>query len=374
MKRIAHVLPFPAVGGTEHATLRIARAVDSSRFTSIAWHVPEATAVRALFTGGGVPCTVYHPAVPSYRQAAQYLTAALRIARELKRQRVDLVHCADLLAAHHAGLAGWLARIPVLCHVRNRFDVLSGRDCSFLWPVRRFVFVSRNTWRQFACNVAPSRGLVVYDGIDVSPIAGDTDESDDVRRELGVPGDAPLVGMIARVAPQKDYPTLAKAAARVLAEEPRARFVVVGDHSSEANREHYTLVRTILNECGVGQAFVFTGQRNDVARLLRAFDVFVLSTHWEGLPLVILEAMSEGKPVVATDVDGIPEVVTHGETGLLFPHEDHRQLAAHLLSLLREPAEARRLGQAGQQLVQSRFTTEQFARSMNDVYSRLLGV
>ena len=98
-----------------------------------------------------------------------YLRASLAIAREFRRQRVDLVHCADLLAAHHAGLAGWLARVPVLCHIRNRFDAMSRRDCSFLWPVQRFVFVSRNTWRHFACRVAPSRGAVVYDGIDVLP-------------------------------------------------------------------------------------------------------------------------------------------------------------------------------------------------------------
>ena len=149
---------------------------------------------------------------------------------------------------------------------------------------------------------------------------------------------------------------------------------MAGDYSADANREHYARVRTTLEECGVSKAFVFTGQRQDVTRLLRAIDVFVLSTHWEGLPLVILEAMSQGKPVVATDVDGIPEVVTHGETGLLFPHEDDRQLAAHVLSLLRDAVGAERLGEAGRRLVQTRFTTEQFAMSMNDVYSRLLGV
>jgi glycosyltransferase involved in cell wall biosynthesis len=365
-------LPYPAVGGTEHATLRIAQAVDATRFTSIAFCLPEADAVNALFTSAGVPCTVYEPAVPSYRGGIGYVRDSLRIARQLKRQRVDLVHCADLLAAWHASLAGWLAQIPVLCHIRNRFDAISGRDCSFLWPVRRFVFVSQNTWRHFACRVATPRGEVVYDGLDVFPITGGERDAAQVRRELAIPADAPLVGMIARIAPQKDYPTLAKAAARVLAEEPRTRFLVAGDYSSEANRQHYVQVRTTLDECGVSHAFVFTGQRHDVIRLVRALDVFVLSTHWEGLPLVILEAMSQGKPVVATDVDGIPEVVTHGESGLLFPHEDDRQLAAHILALLRDRAEADRLGRAGQREVQTRFTTEQFAASMNDVYGRML--
>lgn len=374
MKKIAHVLPFPAVGGTEHATMRIAKSVDTSRFTSVAFHLPEAKSVAQFFSAAGVPCTPYVPAEPSYRHAVAYLRASLAIARELRRQRVDLVHCADLLAAHHAGLAGWLARVPVLCHIRNRFDTMSRRDCSFLWPVQRFVFVSRNTWRHFACRVAPSRGAVVYDGIDVLPATAVGDEAADVRRELGIDAAAPLIGMMARVAPQKDYPTLARAAAQILAEQPSVRFLVAGDYSADANRKHYARVRTTLEECGVSKAFVFTGQRQDVTRLLRAIDIFVLSTHWEGLPLVILEAMSQGKPVVATDVDGIPEVVTHGETGLLFPHEDDRRLAAHVLSLLRDRVGAERLGEAGRRFVQTRFTTEQFALSMNDVYSRLLGV
>ena len=373
MKKIAHVLPFPAVGGTEHATLRIAKAVDASRFTSVAFHLPAAESVTQFFSAAGVPCTPYEPAVPSYRHAAHYLRASLAIARDFRRQRVDLVHCADLLAAQHAGLAGWLARIPVLCHIRNRFDVISRRDCSFLWPVRRFVFVSRHTQRHFACRVAPSRGAVVYDGIDVLPVTTLGDDAADVRRELGIAPAAPLIGMVARVAPQKDYPTLAKAAARVLAEDPRTRFLVVGDYSSEANREHHARVRAILDQCGVGHAFVFTGQRQDVTRLLRAIDVFVLSTHREGLPLAVLEAMSCGKPVVATSVDGIPEIVENGRTGLLFPHQDDRQLAIHILALLGDPRMAAELGDSARRFVEAQFTTKQFASSMNEVYSQLLG-
>jgi glycosyltransferase involved in cell wall biosynthesis len=372
VKTIAHVLPYPAVGGTEHATLRIAKSVDPSRYASIAFRLPEADQVEALFTDAGVPCTIYEPAVPSYGHARRYLQTSAAMAREFKRHRVDLVHCADLLAAHHAALAGWLARLPVLCHVRNRFEVISWRDRSFLWPVRRFVFVSRNTWQHFGLRVPPARGVVVYDGIDGSPAALDADEAAGVRRELGIAPDSPLIGMVARVAPQKDYTTLAKAAARVLADYPGARFLVVGDNSTDANRDHYTRVRTLLGECGVSDAFVFTGQRRDVPRILGALDVFVLSTHQEGLPLVILEAMSHGKPIVATEVDGIPEMVTHEETGLLFGHEDDRQLAVHILDLLRDRAKAERLGSAGRRLVKTRFSAERFAAGMNEVYSRLL--
>ena len=371
---IAHILPFPAVGGTEHATLRIAKAVDPARFRSIAFHLPGAAGVRQLFTDAGVPCAPFEPAVPSYRRAAGYLGDSWTLARELRRQRVDLVHCADLLAAHGAALAGRMAGVPVICHIRNRFDAISRRDCSFLWPVRRFVFVSRSTWTHFGCRVAPSRGVVVYDGIDLPPMARAPGNRDAVRREFGIPGDAPLVGMMARVAPQKDYATLARAALRVLRSEPRARFLVAGDYASAPeNRAHYERVQRILAELGVQPAFLFTGQRADVPRLLDALDVFVLSTHWEGLPLVIIEAMAHGNPVVATAVDGIPEIVRDGETGLLFGHEDDEALAARLLDLIRDPARAARLAEAGRQLVHDRFTVAKFAEGMNAVYADALG-
>ncbi len=326
-----------------------------------------------FFATHGVPSVAYEPATPSYTHAAGYVRASWRLARDLRRQQVDLLHCADLLAAHYAGLAGRLARIPVLCHIRNRFERVSGRDCSFLWPVSRFAFVSRNTWEYFGCQVAPSRGVVVYDGIDI-PALAEPDQSREVRRELGLPDDARVIGMLARVAPQKDYPTLIRAAERVLRVEPRARFLVVGDReSTPENRTHYEEVRRAIDERGVGGAFLFTGQRRDVPRLLDAIDIFVLSTHWEGLPLVILEAMAHGKPVVATGVDGIPEVVRHGETGLLAAHADDEQLAAHLMLLLTDRSAAARLGAAGRDHVQRHFSREQFAASMDTLYREMLG-
>ncbi len=169
--------------------------------------------------------------------------------------------------------------------------------------------------------------------------------------------------------------TLARAARRVVARHPDARFVLVGDHEQEpAYREHYVRVRRELAEQGVADRFIFTGFRRDVPRLVAAMDVFVLCTHFEGLPLVLLEGMAQGKPTVATAVDGVPELVRHGETGLLHRHEDDEELARHIAHLLDDRELAARLGAAGRAAVETFWTGERFARDMVELYRGVLGL
>jgi glycosyltransferase involved in cell wall biosynthesis len=373
-RRIAHILPFPAVGGTEQATLRIVRAAEPYGFAGVAFVVDGAAAVARHFDGAGVPCVTYCAPEPSYRHALRFLGGSWALARELRRRRIDLVHCADLLAASHAAVAARIARIPVVCHIRNRFNTIPRRDRAVLRVVDRFAFVSRDTWLRFGYRVGADRGRIVYDGLDVPDLAGATDDARSVRTEFGIPQNAPIVGMVARVAPQKDFETLARAAVRVLAAQPATRFLIAGDFSSaETYRAHYARVQQTLHAAGVAPAFVFAGHRCDVPRLMNAFDVFVLSTHWEGLPLVLLEAMARARPVVATSVDGIPEVVENGRTGWLYPHEDDRALARHLIDLLDNPAHARRLGAAGRAVIETRFGQRQFAESIVQLYTSVLG-
>jgi glycosyltransferase involved in cell wall biosynthesis len=369
--RIAHILPWPSVGGTEHATLRIARAVEGEGFKSIAFCLGSESPVREMFAAGGFETVTYTGVEPSYRRPGGFLKSSFRLAGEFKRRRVDLIHCSDLLAAFYAAVAGKIAGLPVLCHVRCSYPVISRRDQSFLRWVNRFVFVSYDAWHTFGYPVPEHRGAVVYDGIEPGSRGGD---ADGVRREFGIAPDVKIIGMVSRVAPAKDFRTLAGAAARVVGARTDIRFLIVGDHSQvKNNREHYAEVQRMLDEEGVRDYFIFTDHREDVARLVGAMDVFVLSTHTEGLPLVILEAMAQGKPVVATAVGGVPEVVGDGETGLLHPPGDAAAQADHLLALLRDGALRGRLGEAGRRRIETQFTCERFAAGMIKLYCGMMG-
>lgn len=371
--RIGHVLPSTTViGGTEHATVRIARAVAPAGFESVAFCIEGNPIASRFFVGEGLAVSSFTAVEPSIHRPLPYLRAARELARNFRHQRIDLVHCADVLSAHYTALAGRLARLPVLCHVRNRHDDISRRDRLFLCPVDRWIFVSHDTWRHFSVKVNPCNGHVVYDGIDRR--GPDVHSGHSVRREFAVSDDALVIGMVARVAQQKDFLTLARAARRIVARHPRARFLIVGDVGEPGHREHFDMIRSALAELGLTETFIFTGHRRDVARLISAMDVFVLCTHFEGLPLVLLEGMAQGKPTIATAVDGIPEIITHGETGLLHRHGADEELAHLIATVLDDPELGMRLGKAGRTSVETFWTTERFGRDMVAQYGAMLGV
>lgn len=374
MPRVGHILPFSDVGGTEVATLRVARAAREEGYQNIAFIPPQAGRIREMFGDDGIDSVTFDPVEPSYRSPSAFLANTRRLARELSRLEIRLVHCADVPAAFYAGYGARVARLPLLCHVRNRYAQMSLRDRSFLLPVQKFAFVSADTWRHFAHRVGQRRGVVLYDGIDLPDVVSPDGDAAALRAELGVPDGVPIVGMVARVAYQKDYPTLVKAAARVITIHGDVRFVVVGDYSSEATyRQHHLEVLRLAEASGVRTRFIFTDFRKDVPRFLDLMDIFVLSTHWEGFPLVLLEAMAHARPVVATAVDGIPELVTDKQTGRLFPHQDADALARCLTDLLSAPAKARALGWAGREHVARHFTRAGFARNVGRLYAAMLG-
>lgn len=369
------MLPWPSVGGVELGTLTIANTMRGHGVESIAFCLQGSTLVSDLFTRQGFETDYYQPSDHSYRRPKNYLMASIALARKFKQHKVDLVHCGDLLAAYYSGLAAKLAGVRVLCHIRCSYPEISRRDQSFLRLVNKFVFVSNDSWRTFAYRIPSSRGRVIYEGIDIPALVQQAEEVESVRSEFGIAPDAVVVGMAARVAPAKDYETLVDAAAIVLAQQPNVRFLIVGDHSQVREyREHYEKVKELLNAKGLASYFIFTDHRTDVQRLIAAMDIFLLSTRTEGLPLVILEAMAHAKPVVATRVGGVPEVVQQDATGLLHEPKDARQQAADLLRLLEDANLRRRMGEAGRERVRTEFSKERFAAELSELYYEMLGL
>jgi glycosyltransferase involved in cell wall biosynthesis len=186
-----------------------------------------------------------------------------------------------------------------------------------------------------------------------------------VRRELGLPVDALVVGTIGRLSAQKGHRHLLDAAAPVLAALPGVRFLIAGDGDLALPLKQQA--RTL----GIDQSVVFAGHRSDVPALLGAIDVLAISSLYEGTPLTLFEAMAAGKPIVSTAVDGCREVIEDGRTGLLVAAGDSPALAAALLRVLRDAELRNALGRAALE-ASARFDIRECVAQMEALYDETL--
>lgn len=209
----------------------------------------------------------------------------------------------------------------------------------------------------------PAQYRVIPVGLDLSAHLAVEGPSGALRSRLGVPAGVPLVGVIGRLVPIKDHPTLFEAVRRT----PGAHLAVVGD--GERRRELEELARTL----GTADRVHFAGWWSDVPAALADLDVVALSSRNEGTPVALVEALAAGRPVVATDVGGVRSVVRDGVSGILVPPDDPSRLAAALGTLVRDPELRSRMGAAGRADVPARFGQERLLADMRSLYRELTG-
>lgn len=220
----------------------------------------------------------------------------------------------------------------------------------------RIIAVSAAVGRELVeAGLDPRQVVTIPNGIDLRPFAGTAAVREGRPFRL-------RVGTIARLTPQKGLDILIEAAAKVVAEEPQARFVIGGEGRERPHLEEMIRAHRLEDQV------TLPGFIADVPRFLADLDVYVLSSRYEGLPLAALEAMAAALPVVATPVGGVPEAVLDGVTGMLVPPEDPDALAGAILALLRQPDRARSLGQAGRRRCEAEFDAEVMAARVVNLY------
>jgi glycosyltransferase involved in cell wall biosynthesis len=226
----------------------------------------------------------------------------------------------------------------------------------------RLVAVSRAIEEKIAAE-RPSAVPVslIYNGVDLVRY-DHTDPCCTLREEYGLPDATQLVGVVARLEAEKGHPTLLDAWPAVVRRVPNARLLVVGEGS---RREELEAQAAAL---GITEWVVFTGRRDDVPAVTAALDVAVLPSYREAQGLTILEAMALSRPVVASAVGGIPEVIEDGRTGLLVPPHDAGALAAAITRLLTDHAYADLLAKGGHDLVHDRFCVERMVFAIEEIY------
>jgi glycosyltransferase involved in cell wall biosynthesis len=301
---------------------------------------------------------------------------AWRLSRLLRRERVDVLHAHQYTPFFYA-MAGRMPTIrpPILFTEHGRLypDYPSRKRILFnrlmLRPRDRVTAVGDAVSQALIANEGiPGRRIqVVYNGIDCERFPGHFGVRDEVRRELGLGPAEPVIIQVARLDELKDHQTAIRCFARVAREAPGARLVLAGDGPEEAD------IRAMVKQLGLVQSVLFLGLRKDVARLLQAADLFLLSSISEGIPLAMIEAMCAGLPVVSTLVGGTGEVVREGKTGLLAPARDDAALAQAVLRLHRDPGLRRLMGENGKQRARELFSEEQMARRYLAIYEQMNG-
>uniref|UniRef100_D5X197 Glycosyl transferase group 1 n=1 Tax=Thiomonas intermedia (strain K12) TaxID=75379 RepID=D5X197_THIK1 len=298
-----------------------------------------------------------------------------RVASWLKRERAAVVHTHLFTADTYGRLAARLAGVPALFStVHNIVNPWKGSgrkliDRLFARLSTAVVGCSEEVTQTLATRdkIPASKLVSIPNGIDLQKFSSFSGAG--VRSEFGLPEDRPLIGIVGRLHEQKAHGDLFRA----LAELPQVRHkqlnclvIGTGDLQDALKQQVKALW---LEDC-----VIFTGMRTDVPRLVAAMDVFVMSSHWEGLPIALLEAMASSKAVLCTRVGGIPDVVIDGENGLLVEPRDVPQFAKRLDDLLQDPALRARMGQRARETVIARFDVSRTAAAYNRLHQQALGL
>jgi glycosyltransferase involved in cell wall biosynthesis len=374
MMRVAHVIKVTNIAGAETHLLTLlsglrARQIDAQLILLVEPSKPMDDYVDVLA----------QREIPIYRliiRADFDPTLVYRLRTTLRMIRPHIVHTHLLHADLHGVLAAKWAGVPVIVTSRHNDNAFRRREPlrsinRFLWRTVNAGIAISDSIAQFAVTVegaSPPKIQVIRYGLDYQTQTPAERESTRkaMRDELAIADNIPLTGIVCRLVAQKGVFFGLRAFAQVTYHFPTAQLVIVGDGPLRVDLE------AEVTALGLVTNVRFLGWRSDVSRLMTAFDLLLMPSLWEGFGLVILEAMSRQLPVVASAVSAIPEIVTHGETGLLVPPRDVDALADALITLLGDSPLRRYMGMLAEDRLETHFTARRMVDETVKLYGKLV--
>jgi glycosyltransferase involved in cell wall biosynthesis len=361
---LLYIITKSDLGGAQENALLLIKAFYKKYEVHLAvgdWG-PLADRVKAL----GIPVHLIPNLVRSIN-----LLSDLRAIREclvlLKTIQPDIIHTHSSKAGVIGRLAGYFGKVPTV-FTAHGWGFTPGAP-----RIRRFIaFWAEKLLAQITCKIIC---VCEYDR-QMALRLGVGNQSSLVTIRCGIPNvsnplaessrQPPRAIMVARFNEQKDQVTFLKAIAQLSDPDLHVDFVASGPTLETC--------KALVQSLGIADRVSFLGDRRDVSYLLAQSQIFVLSTHYEGLPISILEAMRAGLPVVATHVNGVPEQVIHDQTGFLVPRSDEQALAQALQILIKAPELRQKMGAAGRQKYLKEFTIEQMISATEHVYIQILNM
>ena len=382
--KVLRVITRLNIGGPAiHAILLTSALDDGVRFTSTlvaGTTAPHEGDMLDLARARSVEPIVL-PALGREINPLDDLVALARMVQLVRRLTPDVVHTHMAKAGTIGRLAARICGVPLVVHTyhghvfhsyfgaaKTRVFLTIERALGLLTD--RIIVVGDGQRDEIAgYGVAPPGKLEsIRLGLELAPLLHAEAARGRLRQELGIDASTPLVGIVARLVPIKAHEAFFDAAVRIREALPRVEFLVVGD--GERRQE----LETLVQRRGLSRAVRFLGWRRDMLNVYADLDVVALTSRNEGSPVALIEALAAGRPVVATAVGGVPEVVINGDTGMTVPVADSRALADAVLTLLAERPLAERLGAAGRRHVYPRYDSSRLVDDVRDLYLRELAV
>lgn len=369
------------IGGTKRHLLAMVRGLDRSTF-DVEVAAPEVRSEAfddVSFTTEVQAAGIKQHFIAMRREIAPLSDASCfsQLFALMVHGRYDLVHTHSSKAGILGRFAARLAGVPVIVHTPHGFYFLNqkaGPKQSFYlqlerlagYATDRLIALSPTELSEAVDNsiIRPDKVALIENGIEL-PKPPDTAVLENLRSSIA-PGAQQLVCTVARFTPQKGPFDFVRMAGVLLQTVPGVQLVWCGDGELRAE------VEKLAQEVGVANRLHFLGYRTDVLDIMAAADIFVLTSHWEGLPYTVLDAMALGKPVVATAAVGTRDIVQDGITGLLTPVGDPRAAAQAIARLLTAPQEAHSMGVAGKQLVLRRYSQDAMVKRTGQLYLDLV--
>jgi glycosyltransferase involved in cell wall biosynthesis len=375
-RRICHIITKLELGGAQQNTLHTVTHLDRSRFETML--VTGSEGILVDEAKSSEVRTVFLPGLVREISPWRDLRTATALIALLRRERPDVVHTHSSKAGILGRFAAVVAGVPAIVHSIHGWGFHPGQSAP-----RRALYVAAERLASHATSafigvsranleegehlriLRPGQFRLIRSGIRLEQFAPASGNGAEPPPWPTAPDDGPTVGMVACFKPQKAPADFVEVAAAVLRSEPRTRFVLVGDGELRG------AVEERIDAAGIAGRVALVGWRRDIPALMRAFDVLLHTSRWEGLPRVFPEAMATGLPIVATRVDGAPEAVEEGVNGRLLEPGDIDGMAAALVDLIRSPGERRRMGEAGLKRVPE-WDIDRMVRDQEDLYDDLL--
>ncbi len=360
-----HIVLGLDVGGLEYLVLNLLRKLNKTKYN---------LSICSLSAKGELEINFKEIKVPIYhveKNEGIDLSLYFRLGRLFREKKIDIIHTHNSAAWFYGAVAAKLSGVKTVIHTEHS-NVLSSRKNlllaeSFLSIITNVIISDSEKVKQHLVKkqrVNEKKVVTILNGIDIDRFHTIIDIKDK-KKELGVSENSLVVGNVARLEPIKDHLYLLDIFKRISRQLPEAILLIVGGGSQAKKLENKA------RELEIEKKVIFLGTRSDVPEIVKIFDVFVLTSKNEGLPLSLLEAMASSKAVIATNVGGNPEVVIQGVTGFLLPVDEPEQMSEIIISLLQDKKLLNQMGNAGLKRVKEIFNLEGMVQKYENIYDCL---